>query len=89
MQRLALPVRSPYPLTQPWTWIAPARTAARVLATAQPESSWQWIPATAPKRPTTSPTTRSMWSGSIPPRVSQSPTVSAPASRAASRQRSA
>ena len=34
--RLALPVRSPSPLSVPCTWRAPARTAAIELATAQP-----------------------------------------------------
>ena len=34
--RLALPVRSPMPLIVPCTWVAPASTAVRVLATAQP-----------------------------------------------------
>ena len=42
--RLALPVRSPSPLSVPWTCRAPARTAAIELATAQPVSSWQWMP---------------------------------------------
>ena len=42
--RLALPVRSPSPLSVPWTWPAPANTAAIELATAQPVSSWQWMP---------------------------------------------
>ena len=42
--RLALPVRSPRPLSVPCTWRAPARTAAIELATAQPVSSWQWMP---------------------------------------------
>jgi hypothetical protein len=43
-QRLALPQRSPYPLTQPCTWVAPASTAASVLATATSESLWVWMP---------------------------------------------
>ncbi len=42
--RLALPVRSPRPLSVPCTWPAPASTAAIELATAQPVSSWQWMP---------------------------------------------
>ena len=42
--RLALPVRSPMPLIVPWTWVAPASTALSVLATAQPVSSWVWMP---------------------------------------------
>ena len=46
--RLALPVRSPMPLIVPCTCVAPASTAASVLATAQPESSWVWIPSATP-----------------------------------------
>ena len=42
--RLALPVRSPMPLIVPCTCVAPASTAVSVLATAQPESSWVWMP---------------------------------------------
>ena len=45
--RLALPVRSPMPLIVPCTWVAPDSTAVSVLATAQPESSWVWIPSAA------------------------------------------
>jgi hypothetical protein len=44
--RLALPVRSPRPFSVPWTCPAPASTAAIELATAQPVSSWQWMPTT-------------------------------------------
>ena len=40
--RLALPARSPMPLTVHSTWVAPARMQARELATAMPRSSWQW-----------------------------------------------
>jgi hypothetical protein len=32
------------PLIVPCTWVAPASTATSVLATAQPESSWVWMP---------------------------------------------
>ena len=46
-QRSAFPVRSPIPLTVPWTSPAPARTAARLLATARPASLWQWMPRVA------------------------------------------
>ena len=46
--RSALPVRSPYPLRVPCTWVAPASTAASVLATAQPVSLWQWMPTRTP-----------------------------------------
>ena len=48
VSRSALPVRSPYPLTVPCTWVAPASTAAIELATAQPVSLWQWMPIRAP-----------------------------------------
>ena len=56
--RLALPVRSPSPLSVPCTWPAPASTAAIELATAQPVSSWQWMPTvtSAPKWACTAPT---------------------------------
>ncbi len=43
----ALPARSPRPLTVHSTWRAPARTAARELATARPRSLWQWTEITA------------------------------------------
>jgi len=36
-----LPARSPMPLMVHSTWRAPARTAARLLATAMPRSLWQ------------------------------------------------
>ena len=42
--RLQLPVRSPYPLSVPWTWVAPASIEARALATPSPMSSWVWMP---------------------------------------------
>jgi len=37
----ALPARSPMPFTVHSTWRAPARTAARLFATAMPRSLWQ------------------------------------------------
>ena len=40
--REAFPARSPMPFTQTSTCRAPARTAARELATARPRSLWQW-----------------------------------------------
>ena len=46
--RFALPVRSPMPLIVPCTCVAPASTAMRLLATAQPPSSWQWMPSATP-----------------------------------------
>ena len=39
----ALPARSPMPLMVHSTWRAPARIADRLLATARPRSSWQWV----------------------------------------------
>ncbi len=74
---------------QPCTCTAPARTAARVLATAQPVSSWQWMPATGPKSPVTLRVSSSIASGSVPPLVSHSATRWAPAVSAASRHRHA
>ena len=49
--RFALPVRSPKPFIVPWTWVAPASTAASEFATAQPPSLWQWMPTRRPARP--------------------------------------
>ena len=66
-------------------------TPASALATPQPASSWVWMPTRTvePTAATTSlmaaPTT---W-GRVPPLVSQQTTVSAPASAAARRHRSA
>src|SRR5690606_18130652 len=84
--RLVLPVRSPSPLSVPWTWRAPARTAASELATAHPVSSWQWIPTV-----TSPPTWATTWatisptsSGNEPPLVSHSTTWLAPLTTAAS-----
>ncbi len=82
-KRLALPTRSPYPLAVHWTWVAPASTAARVLATAHPVSSWAWMPSRAPVSAMTVETTAWIWAGSMPPLVSQRMTTSAPASYAA------
>ena len=45
--RFALPVRSPMPLIVPCTCVAPDSSAVSEFATAQPESSWQWIPSAA------------------------------------------
>ena len=81
VMRLALPVRSPYPLMQPCRCVAPASTAAIEFATAHPVSLWAWMPRRAPvamASVTISPT----WCGSMPPLVSQSTTTSAPASAA-------
>ena len=87
--RLALPVRSPSPLSVPWTWPAPANTAAIELATAQPVSSWQWMPIVT-SRPTWACTAATIsptsW-GSDPPLVSHSTTWLAPLTTAASRAR--
>ena len=47
LNRLALPARSPYPFAVPCTWVTPASTATRVLATPQAVSSWQWMPSRA------------------------------------------
>ena len=86
--RSALPARSPYPLAVHCTWVAPACTAATVLATAQLVSSWQWMPSRKPVRSRTSVTIRSTHIGSMPPLVSQSTVTSAPAVTAASATRS-
>ena len=82
--RLALPVRSPTPLVVPCTCSAPASTAASALATPQPASSCGWMPIR--QRSLSSATTARVASatcgGSDEPLVSQSTTVSAPASAA-------
>src|SRR5215207_2340114 len=56
--RSALPGRSPYPLAVPCTWVAPASTAARELATAQAVSFCACMPTRKPVRATTSATVR-------------------------------
>ena len=80
--RSALPHRSPKPLIVPWTWTAPASTAASELATARSQSLWQWMP-TGTGRPATAAAV--IWATSsvmLPPLVSQSATSRAPASAA-------
>ncbi len=88
--RLALPVRSPSPLRVPCTCPAPASTAAIELATAQPVSSWQWMPMTAsvPTCAWTAATISPMSWGSDPPFVSHSTTWLAPFMMLASKARS-
>jgi hypothetical protein len=90
VMRLALPQRSPYPLTVPCTSRAPARTATSVFATPQPVSSWVWIPTPtlSPSSATTRAVASSTCEGTDDPLVSHSVTFSAPASAAARRQRS-
>ena len=48
--RLALPQRSPSPLSVPCSMVAPPRTAASMLATASPQSSWQCTPSCASEK---------------------------------------
>lgn len=79
--RSALPVRSPWPFIVPCTCIAPASTAASVLATAHPVSLWQWMPSSTPM-PAAALTISPIHAGSMPPLVSHSTTTSAPASAA-------
>ena len=83
--RLALPQRSPYPLTVPWTRRAPAATAASELATAHSASLWVWMPTStpSPSSATTAAVAAPTNSGRLPPLVSQRVTFSAPASAAA------
>ena len=79
--RLALPQRSPMPLSVPWMWRTPARTAISELATAFSVSLWVWMPRCVPGTTfVTSPTMRSTSCGSVPPLVSHSTTQRAPAS---------
>mmetsp|Transcript_10722 Transcript_10722/g.22319 ORF Transcript_10722/g.22319 Transcript_10722/m.22319 type:complete len:270 (-) Transcript_10722:1005-1814(-) len=93
VRRLALPVRSPYPLTHACTSLAPARTATRELATARPVSLWQCTPMRTSGQSATASTARDVRSsttqGMVPPLVSQSTTVDAPAAAAVRRHMSA
>src|SRR5450759_1176309 len=64
---------------QPWIWVAPASTAARVLATARSPSLWVWMPMTPSKRRRTSATISTRRRVTVPPLVSQRQRTSAPA----------
>ena len=88
--KLVLPVRSPRPFNVPCTWRTPARTAASELATAQPVSSWQWMPmiASLPTCVATAATIDSTSCGSDPPLVSHNTRCVAPFTTAASSTRS-
>ena len=83
----ALPARSPMPLRQHSTCVAPPRTAASELATASPRSLWQWQESVTPAAPgtlaSTSRKSDSYSSGIAKPTVSGRFTVVAPASIAA------
>jgi hypothetical protein len=69
------------PLSVPWIWRTPARTAASELATACSVSLWAWMPRWLPGTIlTTSRTISSISCGSVPPLVSHSTTQRAPAS---------
>ena len=71
LTRSTLPQRSPMPLIVPCTCVAPARTAASVLATATSQSLWQWMPSSHAERAAAPRRTRSaISSGSVPPLVS-------------------
>ena len=67
----------------PCTCVAPACTAAMVLATATSASLWQWMPMPQSTDFATALTVANTSTGSVPPFVSQSTTYSAPASAAA------
>ncbi len=84
--RSTFPQRSPMPFMVPWTWVAPAVTAARALATARPESLWGWMPMVdfAPTWALASWTNSAMRAGREPPLVSQRQMSDAPACEAAS-----
>ena len=81
--RSALPHRSPTPLIVPCTCTAPARTAARVFAVARSESLWQWMPTGQRTASFAAATASATKSGRLPPLVSHSTPISAPASAAA------
>jgi len=90
VMRFALPVRSPIPFIVPCTCVAPASTAMRLLATAQPPSSWQWMPSATPGSAwAMSATAAATWLGREGPLVSHRTRRSAPAFAAARRQSSA
>ena len=83
-----LPARSPRPLTVTSMLPAPAITAARALAVAMPKSLCPWKPiVTRPARPANDCTTAWTWNGFQTPTVSARRKRSAPACRAARRQR--
>ena len=64
---------------QPCTWVAPASTAAMLLATAKSESLCVWMPITPSKRLRTSATISTSRPVSVPPLVSHRQSTSAPA----------
>ena len=77
--RLAFPHLSPKPFIVPWTCLAPALTAARVLATALPVSLCAWIPRWSPEISLeTFDTISSTSCGRVPPFVSQRTSHRAP-----------
>ena len=80
---LALPQRSPQPLTQACTCVAPASTASSVLATAMSPSLCTWMPMAQSTASSAFVTPSTIAPGSAPPLVSQSATVEAPAPAAA------
>ena len=67
----------------PCTWVAPARTPDRALATPQPVSLCRCTPTGAPRASTISATMAYTSCGSEPPLVSHSTSRSAPASATA------
>ena len=76
--------RSPKPMSVPWTWTAPERTAAREFAVASPASLCAWMPRGTPNTAAAR-VAVSMSQGRVPPLVSQRTRHSAPASAAAFR----
>lgn len=80
--RLAFPQRSPNPFMVPWTWTAPASTAASEFATARSQSLCVWIPTAAESSLTTFRVMDATSSGMEPPLVSHRITTRAPASAA-------
>ena len=79
----AFPHLSPRPFIVPCTWRTPASIAAKLQATAVPESLWQWIPNGTPGMLSlTSFIILVISCGRVPPLVSQRTTHFAPASKA-------
>src|SRR5207249_3318053 len=78
--KLALPERSPRPLTQVWGTATPASTAARLFATARPKSLWPWNESSVGfRRRFRCPKNQAIPGGVITPTVSQTTARWAPA----------
>src|SRR5437899_12134766 len=78
--KLALPERSPRPLTHVWGTATPASTAARLFATASPKSLWPWNESSVGcRRRFSCPKNQAITGGVITSTVSQTTARCAPA----------